>query len=306
MIGLGCRARSQPALIPGRSQVWGARHKQKVSPGSWGCKHSLGCCYRSDECVPCDLFLSTNPADTLTSLVIAIPIRLLWKVKIRFLQKCILGFSLCLSFVMCVVAIVRISGLPSKNQIDATWGVFWQQIEACVAVLLVSFTAFRSFFISAQNKRAPKKAPPISGQVSRRRPFNWGNPTGVRLPTIPSATLTGLRTFIRGGPRRESVGSTLDESVQLTSRGISNLEAFPEATKVASTSTCSGAFAQKADDDRQHQIIISMQSRSSEQNIEASMMCRNIQCPARPATYACGFVERGTSFVWVLGNIPGK
>lgn len=143
---------------------------------------------------------------------------------------------------MCVVAIVRVSGLPVRNLIDVTWAVFWQQMEACVAVLLVSFTAFRSFFISSEKKKAPKKAPPISGQVSRRKPFNWGKPTGFRLPTIPSATLTGVRTLIRWGPRQESVGSTLDESMQLTSRGSRNLGAFPEATKVVSTSACSGRF----------------------------------------------------------------
>jgi len=49
-----------------------------------------------------------------------------------------------------------------------------------------------------------------------------------------------------------------------------------------------------------------MQSRSSEHNIKASMMCKKIQCPARSATYACGFVKRGTSFAYVLGNIPVK
>lgn len=180
---------------------------------------------------------SAKPVDTLTSPVIAIPIRLLWKVKIRILQKIILGFSLCLSSVMCLVALVRVAGLLNGSFIDQTWEVFWLQMQACIAVLLVSLTAFRSFFVSSERQKPPKRAPPILGQASRRKPSNWGKQTEVRFPTQPSAALTGLQPFIRGGPRRESAGSTSDESIQLTSRGNGDLKIFPEA----SNSTAAGS-----------------------------------------------------------------
>ena len=136
---------------------------------------------------------------------------------------------------MCVVALVRVSGLRNGDFIDETWEVFWQQIEACVAVMLVSVTAFRSFFVSSDSKKSPKKIAPTNQQVSRKRPFDWTRTAGHRLPKIPSATLTGLRTFIRGDPREDSIYSTLDDSMQLTSQDHSNLENSTDISKVDST-----------------------------------------------------------------------
>ena len=136
---------------------------------------------------------------------------------------------------MCVVALIRVSGLQKGDFIDETWEIFWQQVEACVAVMLVSVTAFRSFFVSSDSKQSPKKVAPINQQVSRKRPFDWTRTAGHRLPKIPSATLTGLRTFIRGGHREDSIYSTLDDSMQLTSQDHGNLKTPTEISKVVST-----------------------------------------------------------------------
>ena len=50
---------------------------------------------------------------------------------------------------MIILAIIKASGLKtSVGSFALVWEVFWQQIEASVAVLMVSLTAFRSVFVS--------------------------------------------------------------------------------------------------------------------------------------------------------------
>lgn len=54
---------------------------------------------------------------------------------------------------MSIIAIVKASGIRTpSDSFDILWELFWQQIEACVAVLMVSITAFRSIFISNKPK----------------------------------------------------------------------------------------------------------------------------------------------------------
>ena len=54
---------------------------------------------------------------------------------------------------MIIVAIIKASGIrTSVDSFDLVWELFWQQVEACTAVLMVSFTAFRSTFISNKPK----------------------------------------------------------------------------------------------------------------------------------------------------------
>ena len=167
--------------------------------------------------------------------MVAIPIRLLWKVQIKSKQKLGLGFFLCLSVFMIVIALVRISALVTDipimpgvtiRSIDPTWKFFWQQIEACVAVFMVSFTAFRSFFVM-ETSRYPRASPVKPGSSTRRRLLLWNknkrmseedddekNSNRDGLPSIPSATITGLRTFIRGGGGRDETKMARDEEDQ--------------------------------------------------------------------------------------------
>lgn len=84
----------------------------------------------------------------------------------KFKQKLGLGVFLCLSVFMIITAIVRISGLaitiqPPNGKVkafDVIWKAFWQQVEACVAVLMVSFTAFRSIFVAESSKKNRDRA----------------------------------------------------------------------------------------------------------------------------------------------------
>ncbi|KAI9833210.1 MAG: hypothetical protein M1826_000123 [Phylliscum demangeonii] len=160
--------------------------------------------------------------DFLTDLmIIALPIHLPWKVRMKTRQKFGLGVFLCLSVFMMMIAVVRVSvqhrhvvvlGMP-LTAVDFTWNLFWLQTEACLAVLMVSLTALRSIFVSDNYRggghaRARPIRPHMSPATLSRQRF-WpsrkklassdGADSDARgLPSIPSATITGLRTFIRG------------------------------------------------------------------------------------------------------------
>ncbi|KAL9582366.1 MAG: hypothetical protein Q9203_005522 [Teloschistes exilis] len=61
---------------------------------------------------------------------------------------------------MSIIAIVKASGIRTpSDSFDILWELFWQQIEACLAVLMVSITAFRSIFVSNKPKATARYIP---------------------------------------------------------------------------------------------------------------------------------------------------
>ena len=146
--------------------------------------------------------------DILTDvMIIAIPVRLLWGLQIRPRQKLRLGLSLCLSIFMIITALVKISGLrDSRGGVNMVWVVFWHYAEGCIAVLMISLTAFRSLFVS-QNPSPPRPniSPSWSSKLRLRRTRRDQDLQWSGLPSIPPATLTGMRIYV--GP---SSGSPLN------------------------------------------------------------------------------------------------
>lgn len=132
-----------------------------------------------------------------------IPILLLWKVQTEFRQKLLLGVFLCLSICMIAVAIVRISGLRIQHTvIDVQWEAFWLEVEATIAVNVVSITAFRSVLgIKASQAREKNRSwyshrrRHLSRKVSKG-PEN--NPDTDELSSIPGVVLSDMRTVVRG------------------------------------------------------------------------------------------------------------
>jgi len=96
------------------------------------------------------IYLATTTAlDIATDLlVIAIPLTLLYPVRLPLDRKLALGSMLCLSFFMMIIAIIRtaLAPLPDNQVIDTSWLIFWEGIEATTAIIMVSLTAFRSLF----------------------------------------------------------------------------------------------------------------------------------------------------------------
>jgi hypothetical protein len=67
-------------------------------------------------------------------------------------RKLALGAVLCLSIFMILIAIIRytLAQIPIEGGTttipDTIWLFFWQSIESCVAIIMVSLTAFRSLY----------------------------------------------------------------------------------------------------------------------------------------------------------------
>lgn len=135
-------------------------------------------------------------------LVVSFPISLLWRVRINLHQKLGLALVLCLSLVMVIIAIVRIAGIKlGGGNVDIVWLAFWMQQECSIAVIMVSSSAFRSFFVASTTK---SPSPPYSpGSWKRRLLLRRPSPerndmeSANGLPQVPRATLTGMRTAIK-------------------------------------------------------------------------------------------------------------
>ena len=102
-----------------------------------------------------------------------------------------------------MLASIRAYGsLIHQRRSGPIWALFWLQSEASVAVCMVSITAFQSVFVSKNRKAKDRNPRPwVSSTVARLRlQRNLGTEEHnlQHLPTIPSATLTGMRTFIHG------------------------------------------------------------------------------------------------------------
>lgn len=133
---------------------------------------------------------------------------------------------------MVICSTIRASGYVKKGSRTPyiLRRVFWQQIEGCIAVMMASITIFRTLFTTA-SRRQDAEAEEESQRPSfltrlLRQPLSWKKSsvqTGesvsaegvkgnyIELATMPSATFTGIRSFIR---RHQRVGpvSTVGES----------------------------------------------------------------------------------------------
>lgn len=80
-------------------------------------------------------------------LIISLPVALLWKVKIDLQKKLTLIGIFSLSIVMIVIALIRVALAPlTPTVIDTPFLFFLQILEAGIALLMVSVSAFRGLF----------------------------------------------------------------------------------------------------------------------------------------------------------------
>ena len=179
-------------------------------------------------------------------IVIIIPVILLWNVKIKRSHKLLVGLFLCLSICMIIIAIVRLMGLrlTGNKSIDVLWETFFQQAEASISVITVSLTAFRGLLGKKALKSREKQA---RAWYSHRRIALLRN-RGKRseseinngqLPSIPSATLTGIRTFIRGN--RYSKDASVD--IMTSKHGTTEVEYHDKVTQKFSSESDAVSFS---------------------------------------------------------------
>ncbi|KAL8767327.1 MAG: hypothetical protein Q9209_006165 [Squamulea sp. 1 TL-2023] len=155
-------------------------------------------------------------------LLISIPVALLWRVRISLRRKLILLFVLSLSIFTIIVSIVRIAGAQLSNgSVDSAWVNFWLQVEAAVAVMIVSLTSYRSLFV--KDKSTKKKSPRYNNTTSYRKKLfsrEKREAKGVEMPTLPDPTLTGVRTVIGRAGAYEQFSRSRDGFLPLTASGI--------------------------------------------------------------------------------------
>lgn len=135
---------------------------------------------------------------------------------------------MCLSIFMIIVAILRISivfgSIHGEHGANPVWMVFCQLVEASTAVIMVSISAFRSFFIARESRHRENRNRHRQWYLSRKNQMAaaWrrrklrseSEETTHGLPDIPRATMTGMSTFIRGEEtRNESRVSSVHSEV---------------------------------------------------------------------------------------------
>lgn len=159
----------------------------------------------------------------------SIPIIILYKAQLKLSTKFGLCAFLCLSIFMCFCSLIRIGGYTWHHTTDLTWSLFWQQLEASTAVSMASITVFRSIFV-ASNRRLEEgqERSPLAAYFHKLRQRFWSTrsieyddsqdrkrQSPWRLPTIPGATITGIRTFIGGGKRGEMKNTGLASELSM-------------------------------------------------------------------------------------------
>ena len=151
-------------------------------------------------------------------LIIAIPLYLLWSVKIRALQKFVVGVFFSLNLFMAITALICVSGFRFRGVFDVVWFFVWHQIEACIAVTMISLTAFRSAYAASESQRARReraKKPWVLNSfaaIRRGKTQQESDEEAIQgLPSNPSATLTDIRTSIQGGCHDQMSHDTTEE-----------------------------------------------------------------------------------------------
>jgi len=120
------------------------------------------------------LYLFTSAAmDILTDLlIISIPVALVYPVKLPLQRKLAILGMLCLNSFMIAITLVRVTGasLPTQFEtLDAAWVLFWQAMEAVVAVMMVSMLALRSMFgLQNQKKTFDRRSPDLENTLTGR------------------------------------------------------------------------------------------------------------------------------------------
>ena len=166
------------------------------------------------------------------SIVASIPILVLRKSQIPKKQKIILACFLCLSLVMTTFAITRVGKIQGSTNVDIVWELFWQYMEAGVAVLMCSLTVFRTVFNTKQTSNKKRQWEPSASWIQRMK-WKKSSEKSVDtesdgLPSIPGGTLAGLRTFIRRNNRSTAATIFLETDIGLSQMGDAHLDTIDE------------------------------------------------------------------------------
>lgn len=170
--------------------------------------------------------------------VLVIPIRLIWQIRVGWEKKVTLSFCFCLTIIIIIVSIVRASGIVYKEMLDAIWEVYWIVIAAEVGLILTSTTAFRTLFVARVRDRQEQQDETSwtwykESKQSFKRLLSrlFSKSTGTQSSTgdekvgrkghfliggFPRATMTGIKTLINEVGQTRAKGTGTLHSTALT------------------------------------------------------------------------------------------
>lgn len=104
------------------------------------------------------------------------------KSQVKPSDKVGVGVFLCLSVVMAVIAIIRISAYRLSGRsgsLDVTWVFLWLYIQACIAIIMACLPAFRFLFTRrgsrSRDEEKRKGTPYLPVRSQLRKPFRKGS-----------------------------------------------------------------------------------------------------------------------------------
>ena len=96
-----------------------------------------------------------------------------------------------------IISIIKVAGgNTTDGGVDTSWVLFWYEIEAAVAIIVVSVSAFRALFIAHQAMKYRSPAENGSSWNIWNRKSKGSRPE--ELPVPPAPVLSGVSTHIRG------------------------------------------------------------------------------------------------------------
>ena len=128
--------------------------------------------------------------------VISIPLSILRQAQFSLRQKLSIGIVLCLSVFMIAIAAVRGISAHVWGSDEQVWDSVWILIEACVSVIMVCMTAFRTLFVMPRRSQR-MKSPSMRTPLWRKKKSTEKNSLGSLPDVEVGATMTGMRTMIR-------------------------------------------------------------------------------------------------------------
>lgn len=133
---------------------------------------------------------------------------------------------------MTTFAITRVGKIKGSSNVDLVWELFWMYMEAGVAVLMCSLTVFRTIFNTKQTNSKKRQWEPSASWIQRMK---WKKSAEKNvssesdgLPSVPSGTLSGLRTFIRRNNRSTAAATSLETNIGLSQMGNTQLNTMDE------------------------------------------------------------------------------
>ncbi|KAL3419256.1 hypothetical protein PVAG01_09478 [Phlyctema vagabunda] len=150
--------------------------------------------------------------DLLTDLMImAIPIRLLWNLRISTIEKVSLCIVFTVGIITMVFAIVRVVSLDSSvsgGQVSTTWLIFWAAIEGAVAIIVGCLPAFAIFLrgrLEAHRSKYANYTDNSTGSNPVSNSFSVTNKSRLRTDNVALDVLEPARLPSGDGESRRNL-----------------------------------------------------------------------------------------------------